>query len=238
MNLKIEDFDGPFDVLLHLVKESKMDIYKVNISDIIEQYLLFINSLDKEDIDSTSEYLVFSAELIHLKSKKLVNKTIIDEEEDSEFNITSEEDLRDKLIEYEKYKRVTDSFRLLEENRNNYYTKLPENINEYMDNDKVVNSEIDIDDLVNAFLEMQKRVNFLKPEVTRITKKEYSVKEKIKEIRNLLSKKDKIYFEELFDIITKDVVVVTFLSLLDMSKNKEINIKQEKVFSRIVIEKM
>jgi len=74
MNLQLQDFEGPFDLLLHLVRVSKMDIYTINISDIIEQYLEFINSIDKFDIDASSEYLVLSSELIHLKSKMLINK--------------------------------------------------------------------------------------------------------------------------------------------------------------------
>jgi len=237
MNLQIQDFEGPFDLLLHLVRVSKMDIYSINISDIIEQYLEFINSIDKFDIDSSSEYLVLSSELIHLKSKMLINKyNDEDNDNEEEYSIKSEEDLRNKLIEYERYKSMTDTFRNLEENRLDYYTKLPENLKNYVEEEKVVNSDVSVDDLVKAFLEMQRRVNFQKPINTKVTKKEYSVKERINEIRNLLKNKNILEFTELFDIITKETVVVTFLSLLDMSKNKEIIIKQDKIFSTIIIE--
>ncbi len=235
MNLKIEDFEGPFDLLLHLVRISKMDIYSINIHDVIEQYIAFINSLDKNDIDASSEYLVLASELIHLKSKMLVNKKDTEEEE-STFDITSEEDLREKLINYEKYKNMTDTFRYLEENRLDYYTKIPENLSNYLEDDKVINSDVSINDLLQAFLEMQKRQKFQKPLTTRVTNKEYSVKERIIEIRNILKLKKKIEFIELFDILTKENVVVTFLSLLDMSKMREITLKQDKIFSTIVIE--
>lgn len=239
MNLQLEDFEGPFDLLLHLIKKSEMDIYKVNISEIIDQYINFINSVDRSNIDLSSEYLVLSSELIHLKSRKLVNK--MNEEDnnisDDEYSIESEEDLRNKLIEYERYKNISDAFRSLEENRMDYYTKLPENISEYIEDDKVVNSEVSVEELINAFLSMQQRVNFLKPVTTKITRKEYSIKEKIKEIRNILNIKKIVDFTELFDIITKDTVVVTFLSLLSMSKNNEIIIKQDRAFSNITIEK-
>lgn len=235
MNLQIQDFEGPLDLLLHLVRVSKMDIYKVNISSIIEQYLEFINSIDKFDIDTSSEYLVMASELIHLKSRMLVNSND-EEEEESEFAITSEEDLRNKLIEYEKYKSISETFRELEENRLNYYTKIPENLANYVEEEHVINSDVTIDDLINAFLEMQKRINYQKPITTKITKKEYSVKERINDIRNILREKKRIEFTELFDIITKDIVVVTFLSLLDMSKNREITMKQDKMFGTIIIE--
>ena len=237
MNLQIQDFEGPLDLLLHLVKQSKMDIYKVNISNIIEQYLNFINSIDKFDIDTSSEYLVMASELVHLKSRMLISKYEEDDEEETEFALNSEEDLREKLIEYEKYKSMTETFKLLEENRSDYYTKLPENLNEYVEEEKVINSDVTVDDLINAFLEMQKRINFKKPVITKIARKEYSVKEKINQIRNLLKERKKIEFSELFnDFLTKENVVVTFLSILDMSKNKEIILKQEKIFSTIIIE--
>ena len=238
MNLQIQDFEGPFDLLLHLVRQSKMDIYTINISSIIEQYLDFINSIDKFDIDASSEYLVLSSELIHLKSKMLINKTGEEEVVEEEFSITSEEDLRNKLIEYEKYKNMTDTFKVMEENRQDYFTKLPENLKNYVDDEKVINSDVSVDDLVNAFLEMQRRINFKKPVTTKVTRKEFSVKERIIEIRNLLKTKKKIEFNELFEIITKENIVVTFLSFLDMSKNKEVTIKQDRIFSTIVIESL
>lgn len=238
MNLQIQDFEGPFDLLLHLVRVSKMDIYTINIRTIIEQYLDFINSIDKYNIDLSSEYLVVSAELIHLKSKMLVNKC--DEEDnddnDDEYSIKSEEDLRNKLIEYEKYKNMTETFKALEENRLEYYTKLPENLSNYVDDDHIINSDVSLDDLLKAFLEMQKRITLEKPITTKVTRKEYSVKERIKEIRNLLKIKKKIEFTELFEVVTKENIVVTFLSLLDMSKNNEILLKQDRAFSKIIIE--
>ncbi len=236
MNLQIQDFEGPFDLLLHLVRVSKMDIYTINISEIIDQYLKFIETIDKYDIDKSSEYLVLSSELIHLKSKMLINKVDEEEEEETEYNIKSEEDLRNKLIEYERYKNMTDTFRELEANRQDYYTKIPENLSEFMEDNKVINSNVTIDDLLKAFLEMQKRINFQKPITTKVAKKEYSVKDRIKEIRNVLKEKKKVVFDELFDVVTKENIVVTLLSLLDMSKNKEIMMNQDKMFSTIVIE--
>lgn len=238
MNLKIEDFEGPLDLLLHLVRVSKMDIYKVNISNIIEQYLAFIESIPKFDIDTSSEYLVMASELVHLKSKMLINSSDEEDEEEQVFQITSEEDLREKLLEYEKYKNLSETFRTLEENRMNYYTRVPESLNEFVENSNVINSDVSIDDLMNAFLEMQRRINFEHPITTKVTKREYSVKERIKEIRHILETKKRVEFTELFDIITKDILVVTFLSILDMSKNKEISLKQDKIFSTILIERM
>ena len=103
-NFCVSDFEGPLDLLLHLVKESKLDIYEINIREIIEQYLDFIHSMEEQNIDVASEYLVMAAELIHLKSKLLINRQDEEENKDNEdeFSINSEEDLRNKLLEYEK----------------------------------------------------------------------------------------------------------------------------------------
>ena len=236
MNLQLEDFSGPLDLLLHLVRIKEVNIYEVNIKEIIDQYLEFINSLDKSNIDVSSEYLVMAAELIHLKSKMLINiEYELDEEET--YELESVEDLRDKLIEYEKYKKVCDSFKDLENNRLEYYTKVPESLSEYSDGEKLVNSDVDLEDLVNAFLEMQKRVFYKRPVTTKVTKKEISIKDRIYEIRNILDVRKKLEFSELFDSYTKEDVVVTFLSILDMTKGNEILLTQEKVFGNIYIEK-
>ena len=236
MNLQLEDFEGPFDLLLHLVRISKVDIYKVNIRAIIDQYINFINSIDKYDIDKSSEYLVLASELIHLKSRMLIKKDDEVVEDEEEFAFKNEEDLRNKLILYEQYQNITAAFKSLEENRLDYYTKVPENLANYLENEKKFNTQISIDELLNAFLELQRRIDFKKPEITKIAKKEYSVKDKIKEIRDILRNKKRIEFIELFDVLTKENIVVTFLSLLDMTKNKEITLKQDKIFSTIVIE--
>ena len=236
MNLQLEEFSGPLDLLLHLVRINQMDIYEVNIKEIIDQYLEFINSLDKTNIDVSSEYLVMAAELLHLKSKMLIN-TDMDEDEEDTYEIESEEDLRDRLIEYEKYKKVCDNFKDLENNRQEYYTKIPESLSEYSEGEKLVNSDVDLEDLVNAFLEMQKRLFYKKPVTTRVTKKEISIKDRIFEIRNILNTRRKLEFTELFDTFTREDIVVTFLSLLDMTKSNEILLTQEKVFGNIYIEK-
>ena len=235
--IKTENFEGPLDLLLHLVKSSKMDIYEIDTSKVIEEYLNFINSIDTNDLDNASEYLVMAAELIHLKSRLLINIDNNDEEDNYEIN--TEEDLKNKLIEYEKYKDISEKLRTLEENRKDDYTKVPESINEYSDGIKIKSDgTITIDDLLKAFLELQKREEFHKPLETKITKKELSVKDKTNYIRKLLKNKKKIEFKDLFETYTKDNVIVTFLAILNMSKEQEIKILQKDNFSNIFIERV
>lgn len=238
-NFCVSDFEGPLDLLLHLVKESKLDIYEINVREIIEQYLDFIHSMEEQNIDVASEYLVMAAELIHLKSKLLINRH--DEEDnkenEDEFSINSEEDLRNKLLEYEKYKELTKNLSELEEKRMEVYTKLPESLKSYIEVDKLPKGEFDLNDLLNAYNAYLNRKKLERPLKTKITKKELSIDDQIKSIRKILNNRHKIEFFELFDEFNKENIVVTFLSILEMTKNDEITLLQEDNFSPIIIEK-
>ena len=231
----INDFDGPLDLLLHLVKESKMDIETINTKEIIEQYLDFLNSMEELNINVASEYLVVASSLIHLKSKMLLN--ISDEEEtNDEYVITSEEDLKNKLREYEKYKLISQSFKTLEEKRGEVFTKLPENLKEYTEKN-VTNGLFNIEDLINALKGLYDRQELAKPINTKITRKELSVEERTKDIRKILKEKKKVNFLDLFTEYTNEYIIVTFLSILVMSKDNELVITQEGNFSPIFLER-
>ena len=131
-NLLIGDFEGPLDLLLHLIKKSKMEIFDIEISKITNEYLKYIEAMSEMNLDIASEYLVMAAELVEMKSRKLLpNKN--DDEEDSELEEDPEEELKRRLIEYKKYKESTETFRSLEEKRANYYTKAPESLKNYLD---------------------------------------------------------------------------------------------------------
>ena len=232
----INDFEGPLDLLLHLVKQSKMNIYDINLFDLIKEYLDFINKMQDLNIDVASEYLSMASELVHLKSKMLINKKDDEEEADDEFNIKSEEDLRNKLLEYENIKNITGEFKNLELKRNEIYTRFPENLKEYYEPSEVPKGLYDADILYKAFLEVEKKLKLLKLLDTTITKKEISVEQRTKEIKDILRLRGKVDFYSLFSINTREYVVITFLTILTMSKNKELKIMQEDNFSPIVVE--
>lgn len=237
MKLCINDFEGPLDLLLHLVKTAKMDIYEIDTKYIIDKYLEFIESIPKDDLDDASEYLVMAAELIHLKSRLLLNLDN-DDCDNEEFSINSEEDLKNKLIEYERYQNVTSVFKELEEKRSEFFTKLPENLNEFIDKKEVLEGNMDVELLKNAMLELNKRMSYQKPINTRITRKEISVEERKEYIREYISKRGNVKFTDLFEEYSKDLVVATFLSILDMCKQREITLKQDSNFGEIYIERV
>lgn len=237
MKLCINDFEGPLDLLLHLVKTAKMDIYEIDTKYIIDKYLEFINTLNKDDLDDASEYLVMASELIHLKSRLLLNLES-EESNDDEYTINSEEDLKNKLIEYERYQNVTNVFKELEEKRNEFFTKLPENLNEFVDTKEKLEGNMDVELLKVALIELNKRMSYQKPINTRITRKEISVEERKEYIREFISKRKNVKFTDLFEEYSKDVVVATFLSILDMCKTQEITLRQDSNFGEIYIERV
>lgn len=232
MNIKINDFDGPLDLLWHLIKAHKMDIYDINIEKITKEYLSYINEHEELTIDGASEYLVMASELIHLKSKLLLNKN--DEEEDAEYEINTEDDLRNRLIEYEKLKAAADRLVELEDKRKEVLTKLPSNLSEYAD--KSVKLDITLDDLLKAFEDYLNRKKLDEPVNKAVTKRELSVEDRCLSIKNYLHNRGKINFLDLFDEVDKPYVIVTFLGILNLVKSREAVISQEYNFGDIYIE--
>lgn len=234
-SIKINEFEGPLDLLLHLIKQSNIDIYEIEISEITKQYLDYINKMEELNINVASSYIVMAAELMEIKSKSLLPKKE-EEQVDEEEETISKENLINKLIEYKKYKELTPSFKEMEEERQNIYIKSPEKLNNYLDEIIVKNNDTSIDDLVEAFKKFLERKNLEKPITTKITNKEYSVKERKHSIKNILKEKKKVLFTDLFEEHNTSFIIVTFLSILEMTKEKEIIIKQDTNFSNITIE--
>ena len=230
--VKIDAFEGPLDLLLHLIKESKVDIWDIKIVDITEQYLNYIKSMEKLNLNIASEYLVMASELMEMKSKLLLPRTKIEEEEEED----PREKLIQKLIEYQKYKEMTKNFKDLESNRHEFFTKAPESLKEYAREGTIVNSDLSIDDLMKAFSKFLERKEHEKPLSTTVTKREITVEERRISIRNILKKKKKVDFFELFEEVTKEYIVVTFLAVLEMARKQELIIYQENNFDNIICE--
>ncbi len=233
MNVEVNNFNGPLDLLLHLIRSNKMDIYDIDIELITKEYIDYINNNKNLTIDACSEYLVMASELIHLKSKLLLHRD--NEDNDDEYEINSEDELRERLLEYQKIKDMAGDFRVLEEKRSYVYTKLPSNLSEFR-NETKLSTNITLNDLLNAFEEFLKRQKLQEPKTTTVTKKEISLESRSIMIKNIIKDRGKINFLDLFDDISKPYVIVTFLSILDLSKKREIVITQDKNFGDIYLE--
>ena len=234
--VKINEFEGPLDLLLHLVKESNIDIKDIKIIEITNQYLDSIHKMEELNIDVASEYLVMAATLMEIKSKILLpdDKASNNEEEDDEE--VSREALIKKLIDYEKYKEITKDFKELEISRKNIYIKAPSKISEITEQKLVNDTDITIDDLMNAFVKYLERKNMERPITTKITNKEYSVRKRKTDIKEYLKVNKKALFTELFNEYNKSYIVVTFMSILELAKEDDVILTQEENFDKIIIE--
>lgn len=230
--VKTKEFEGPLDLLLHLVKKENINIFDINIEEIIKQYLDYISKMKDESLDVTSEYLVMASELIELKSKMLLpNKSEeIDEEIEEATN-----NLINRLLVYDKYKNMKDEFRNLEDIRGKLYTRESEEILSFKHDDDI-DYGIDLDDLVKAFNKFLEYKEMSKPLNTKIETKELSVNERCIDIRKKIKINKTLNFKDLFDKVSKEYVVVTFLALLSMARNHELIIKQDNNFTDITIE--
>lgn len=227
----IDKFSGPLDLLLHLIKESNIDIYDIKIEEITVQYLDYIKKMEELNLNIASSYLVMAAELIEMKASLLLPKP---EVEDDEYEEDPKDRLIRRLLEYKNYKNMISKFKELEEDRQQYYTKSPCDISDF-NASGVLNDDITLDDLVLAFQNFLNRKEIAKPLNTKIMTKEYSITQRSKEIKDIIKKQKNVKFTDLFEIRTKPYLVVTFLSILVLTKNKEVVLKQDNNFGEIMI---
>ena len=233
MDFKINDFEGPLDLLLHLIKESKMDIMNIEIEVITDQYMKFLNEQEKMNLEISSEYLVLASELLEIKSKLLIPNNKV---EDSEDEIDPREELINRLLEYEAYKNITKVLQEKELLRKDIYTKYPENISNYIPENKEIHSDVSLDDLINAFQKYYQRQIDNRPLNTKVTLKEISIASRRSDIRKLLKSKKKLSFRELFPVVSREYIVATFLAILEMAKNRELFITQNDTNDDIICE--
>ena len=233
MDFKINDFEGPLDLLLHLIKESKMDIMNIEIEVITDQYMNFLKEQEKMNLEVSSEYLVLASELLEIKSKLLIPNNKIEETEEE---ADPREELINRLLEYEAYKNITKVLQEKELLRKDIYTKYPENINNYIPEDKEIHSDVSLDDLINAFQKYYQRQIDNRPLNTKVTLKEISIASRRSDIRKLLKSKKKLSFRELFPVVSREYIVATFLAILEMAKNRELFITQNDTNDDIICE--
>ena len=230
----INDFEGPLDLLLHLIKENKMDIMDIEIEKITDQYMKFLEEQERLNLEIASEYLVLASELLEIKSRLLLPRQELTEE--NEEVIDPRDELINRLLEYQTYKDITKVLQEKEELRSEIYTKAPENVKNYIDEVTEIHADVSLDDLVDALKKYLVRKEEKKPLNTKVTVNEISVSSRRHDIKKLLKEKKKIKFFDLFPVVSKEYVVATFLAILEMAKDNELRISQDDTFSDITVE--
>ena len=236
-SMKIEDFEGPLDLLCFLVKKNKMNIDDINIYKIIEEYLEYMYIMESLNLEVATEFITMASMLIYLKSKKILPKSCDDKEEDE----ISEELLKEKIIQYKKYKQASISLSSRYEEYNYRVSKKRE---------ELVLDKKEFEGLYTPYtltrsyklqiLKFEMKENMNKDNIEKLVIKEkVSVKDKIKEMFTILSKIPKFVFNTMFlnKNKSKDEIISAFLGILEMAKKNDIKIKQENIFSDILVEK-
>lgn len=237
-NVKIDAFEGPLDLLLHLINTLEIDIYDIPVAEITEQYLMYIHAMKEVQLDVASEYLVMAATLLAIKSRMLLPKH--EEELVDDFEYGQEEDPRnelvERLIEYKMFKEAANDLKSLEQERGLMYTKPPSDLSEYAKEVKTENMDIDISlyDMLGAFQKLLRRKKLQRPMSTKVARQEISIEKRMNEIISFLKKSGKRKsFTDLFPENDREHIVVTFLAILELIKRNEIHVQQEDNFAEI-----
>mgnify|MGYP000575757238 FL=1 len=233
--IKIDNFEGPLDLLCHLIDKNKMDIYDIKINEIADQYIKYLNQMEEMNLDIASEFLIMASTLIYLKSKSLLPKQDEVEEE------LTEEELIQRIIEYKKYKEIIKKLRVNYEENSKSFFKMPEQIELPK---KQIEKDYDKDLIPNLYKTLwnknKEKINKNAENIQKIAITEsYTVTSKVKEMFKALIKNNKFVFNKLFSIEehNKQEVVTAFSGLLEMSKRDKVNTKQEDLFEDIIVEK-
>ena len=236
-SIHLNVYDGPLDLLCDMISKQKIDIKDISIIEITKQYLSYINMLEAMDLEVTSDFITMATKLLEIKSKYLLfSQRELDEEEDPRL------ELMEQLKEYKKYKKASEVLKDSVDYLNQPYYR---NREEIIIDDKVDLNEISIESIKSILPYIFKVKNIEEENETKkderlnkiVRGKIISVEEKIEYIQNILTTADKISFNNIIKDNTKDEVIATFLSLLELIKSKEIVVVQENFFEDIIIKK-
>lgn len=233
--IKIDNFEGPLDLLCHLIDKNKMDIYDIKINEIADQYIEYLNQMEEMNLDIASEFIMMASTLIYLKSKSLLPK-----QEEAEEELT-EEELIQRIIEYKKYKEIIKKLKVNYEENSKIFLGNQEQIELPK---KRIEKEYDKDLIPNLYKTLleknEEKINTNAENIEKIAITDnYTVTSKVKEMFKALIKNNKFVFNKLFSLKehNKQEVVTAFSGLLEMSKRDKVNTKQEDLFEDIIVEK-
>lgn len=233
--IKIQNFEGPLDLLCHLIDKNKMNINDIKLTEITDQYIEYINKMEEMNLEVTSEFLIMASTLIYLKSKSLLPKESVEDEE------ISEEELLRRIIEYKKYKEITKNLKeMYNENAVRFY-KLPDDIKLPKQKlEKEYNKEFVIEAYKNIVRINTEKVNENAKNIEKIAiTDKYTVANKVKDMLRELVNKPKFIFNALFSLkkCEKEEVVTAFSGLLELSRRNKVITSQEELFGDISVEK-
>jgi segregation and condensation protein A len=228
LNLKLEVFEGPLDLLMHLIEKNKIDIYDIQIALITEQYLAYLNAMQHFDMEIASEFLVMAANLIQIKSRMLLPKQPFSEQDPEEEDPLRE--LADRLLLYREFKQAAVSLEQMGKAREKCFTRYPKEMGRYV----TLPDDLVINHLVMAFARLLESVD---ADYALISREEISVHDKIQDILILLEKNGGTleFVKTIFRHGGKNEIIASFLAILELIRLKKISVVQESGFSPIFL---
>lgn len=234
--IKIDNFEGPLDLLCHLIDKNKMNIYDINLSEITDQYINYLKEQEKLNLEIASEFIIMASTLLYLKSKNLLPK-----QEEEEEEITEEELIR-RIIEYKKFKEISKILKEQYKKNSNRYFKLQEEIKLPKQKIEKNYESMLIPEMYKKVVERnEEKVNQNAKNIEKIAITDnYTVASKVKEMFKALIKNKKFTFNKMFSLKkhNKQEVVTAFSGLLELSRRSKVLTKQEELFGDIEVEKV
>lgn len=240
INVKLDIFEGPLDLLLHLIKTLEIDIYDIPIAEITEQYMNYIHTMRTLDLEIAGEFLVMAATLMVIKSKMLLPQEVVEVDDESEYDaLDPREVLVQQLLDYKKFKYVATVLKEMETERGDYFTKEATDLSDYEKECAPLEpNEVTMIDLYLAIHDVMTRAKEMEPMETSIVMEDYTIDDRIEFVMSrvsTLSKTEYVLFDELFTVYTRSEIVMTFLAMLELIKKRDIVVKQSSVDATIQI---
>ncbi len=236
--VQLQNFEGPLDLLLFLIKKNEVEIYDIPVADITQQYLEYLNMIELLDLDYASEFVLMAATLIRIKAQMLLPKPELEDDEEAE---DPREELVRRLLDYQRYKEVAWEISDLEKEQRQHFARSDYSF--YFEDDpdleeeELLGKEVSIFDLMSVFSEVIKRI----PPHTEHTVEQIpvTIEEQAEVIMALVEKQERVLLTEMLQQIKERIVViVTFVALLDLVKSKQLQLNQNNPFAEIWIRKI
>lgn len=241
INLKLDVFEGPLDLLLHLIKQLELDIYDIPIAEVTEQYMDFIHAMKTLELEVAGEYLVMAATLMSIKSQMLLPKPELEYDYEEEVGEDPRDALVQQLLEYRKYKYAATVLSEKEAERSLFYTKAPMDLSDYEEElPPLPANQLNTIDLFLALHDVLQRKKNNQPVETTVSSDSVTIEDKVKQIRariETMSTQESLSLDSLFSRYTKDEMITTFMALLELMKNGIAVASQSDTYGPIVITK-
>lgn len=239
INLKLDVFEGPLDLLLHLIQQLEIDIYDIPIAGVTEQYMDYIHAMKTLELEVAGEYIVMAATLMSIKSQMLLPKQELEFDYEEDEGEDPRDALVQQLLEYRKYKYAATVLSEKEQERSQYYTKAPMDLSDYEEEIlPLPKDQLNTIDLFLALHDVLKRKKDLEPITTTVASESITIDQKVTEIQQRLAdlaENESLTLESMFTHYTKDEVITTFMALLELMKKGQAIASQSETYAPILI---